>query len=395
MLLAQTVPTTHPGVVAQLQALVFNLTKLDGAQAALRGGLTILVFIGAALVMWGLHVALDALTERLFPKPSEEKAKSDPRRDRIGKVSLGITRFAVFIAAILITLRVWGLDLGILTEGPVGAVLNVIGHVVLIVVLALVAMEASQLAITQVFTRVALHARTPRRASQLRTLAPLLAGVVNTALVVLAVMMSLSQVGVQIGPLLAGAGIVGVAVGFGAQTLVKDFLTGIFLIIEDTVSIGDAVKIGDWGGTVEEMSLRTIKLRDYDGTLHVFPYSEAQVIHNQSKNFSYYVLELMITKSADIGRAMDLMGEAGQAVQHDEMLGGLVMSPLEIAGVDKITDAGISIKARIKSIPGMQYKVGRDLLRRIKIAFDENRVETPTSTVKLLAADSPAAPSRS
>ncbi|MFT3728756.1 MAG: mechanosensitive ion channel [Terricaulis sp.] len=387
MLLVQTTTSTHQPLLARLQALVVNITRLDPGQAALRGGLTILVFIGAALVVWGLHVALDALTERLFPKPADGTEKKTPRRDRIGRVSLAITRFVVFIAAILVTLRVWGLDLGVLTEGPVGAVLNIAGHVALIVVLALVAMEASQLAITQVFTRIALHARTPRRASQLRTLAPLLAGVVNTALVVLAAMMALSQVGVQIGPLLAGAGIVGVAVGFGAQTLVKDFLTGIFLIIEDTVSVGDAVKIGDWGGTVEEMSLRTIKLRDFDGTLHVFPYSEAQVIHNQSKNFSYYVIELVIAKSADIGHAMELMRAAGGEVQQDENLGGLVMSSLEIAGVDKITDAGISIKARIKTMPGMQYKVGRDLLRRIKIAFDENGVDTPTPSVKLLVPD--------
>lgn len=373
--------------------MLIGLTKLDPAQAALRGGLTILVFIGAALVIWGLHVALNALTERLFPTPTDgTEKKKTPRHDRIGRLSLGIARFSVLVAALLITLRVWGLDLGVLAQGPVGAALSVVAHIVLIVVLALVAMEVSQLAITQVFARIALRARTPRRASQLRTLAPLLAGVVSTALVVLAVMMSLSQVGVQIGPLLAGAGIVGVAVGFGAQTLVKDFLTGIFLIIEDTVSIGDAVKIGDVGGTVEEMSLRTIKLRDFDGTLHVFPYSEAQVIHNQSKNFSYYVLELMIAKSADISRAMDAMRAAGEAVQHDETLGGLVLAPLEIAGVDKLTDAGISIKARIKSLPGMQYKVGRDLLRRIKIAFDEAKIETPTSAVKLLVPERPLPP---
>jgi small conductance mechanosensitive channel len=388
LLLVQTTQANPPSILQQAEAMFLGIAKLDPMQAALRGGLTILVFVGAALVMWGLHVALDALTERLFPKAAAEmEGKKKGRRDHVGRLSLAIVRFTVIVAAILIILRVWGLDLGVLAQGPVGAAINVIVHVVLIVVVALVAMEMSQLAITQVFTRIALRARTPRRASQLRTLAPLLAGVVNTALVVLAVMMALSQVGVQIGPLLAGAGIVGVAVGFGAQTLVKDFLTGIFLIIEDTVSIGDVVKIGDFGGAVEEMSLRTIKLRDFDGTLHVFPYSEAQVIHNQSKNFSFYVIELMISRSADISRAMDHMREAGTEVQHDETLGGLVLAPLEIVGVDKITDAGISIKARIKTMPGMQYKVGRDLLRRIKIAFDEDGVETPTGALKLLTPD--------
>jgi small conductance mechanosensitive channel len=380
---AQNLPVAS-SPLAQVQALFASLTRLDPMQAAIRGGLTLLVFMAAALVIWGLHVALNAATERLLPDGGRH---ATPTHKRIGRLSLGVARMAVIIAAILVTLRVWGLDLGMLIQGPVGSALAAGARIALILVLALAAMEISQIGIMQVFTRIALRASTPRRASQLRTLAPVLIGVVNTTLVVFAVMMSLSAVGVQIGPLLAGAGIVGVAVGFGAQTLVKDFLTGIFLIIEDTVSVGDAVKIGDVGGTVEEMSLRTIKLRDFDGTLHVFPYSEAQVIHNQSKNFSYYVIELTISRSSDIARAMDLMREAGRAVQHDEELSGLVLAPLEIAGVDKISDAGISIKARIKSMPGMQFKVGRDLLRRIKLAFDGNGVETPTAALKLLTPD--------
>jgi small conductance mechanosensitive channel len=380
-LLVQIQTGTQPTLLQHAQAVLVGLTKLDPAQAALRGGLTVLVFFGAALIVWGLHVALKALTERFSPQNGE---KAPAKHDRIGRMSLAIVRIAVTLAAILLTLQVWGLDLGVLAEGPVGAVLGVAGRIVLILVLALVSMEAAQLSINQVFLGIARRARTARRASQLRTLGPVLVGVVNSALVVVAVMMALSEVGVQIGPLLAGAGIVGLAVGFGAQTLVKDFLTGIFLIVEDTVSVGDAVKIGDVGGTVEEMSLRTIKLRDFDGTLHVFPYSEAQVIHNQSKNFSYYVIELMISRSADISRAMELMREAGDAVQHDEGFGGLVLAPLEIAGVDKITDAGIAIKSRIKTMPGMQYKVGRDLLRRIKIAFDQNHIDTPAPSLKLL-----------
>jgi len=374
-----------PNLLMQAQNLFVGLTKLGPIEIAVRGGLTVLVFMGAALIVWGLHVALDGFAQRLFPEDAQ--AELAARRRRIGRVSLGVARLAVVSAALLVILRVWGLDLGVLAQGPVGAALAAAARIVLIVVLALAAMEISQLSIMQLFTRIALRASTPRRASQLRTLAPLLIGVVNTSLVVLAVMMSLSAVGVQIGPLLAGAGIVGVAFGFGAQTLVKDFLTGIFLIIEDTVSVGDAVRIGDVGGAVEEMSLRTIKLRDYDGTLHVFPYSEAQVIHNQSKNFSYYVIEITISRSSDIARAMQLMREAGAALQHDENLSGLALAPLEIAGVDKISDAGIAIKGRIKTMPGMQYAVGRDLLGRIKIAFDAAGVETPTAALKLLTPD--------
>src|SRR5262249_25076052 len=237
--------------------------------------------------------------------------------------------------------------------------------------------------IISLFTRVAERASTVRRASQLRTLAPVLVGVANTALVVLAAMTTLSQIGVEIGPLLAGAGIVGVAVGFGAQTVVKDFLTGVFLILEDAVSIGDNVKIAGFGGVVEEMSLRTIKLRDFDGTLHIFPYSEAQVIHNQTKSYSYYVIELVISRSSDIGKALDVMAATGEEVRRDPAFKGLGVDAVEIAGVDRLSDTGIALKARIKTAPGKQWRVGREYLQRLKLALDAARIETPTPSLKL------------
>jgi small conductance mechanosensitive channel len=389
-LLQQTTQAAQPSLLQQAQALFLSFTKLDPMQAALRGGLTILVFIGAALVMWGLHVALDALTERLFPGTSEApQGKRKGQHTPVGRLSLTIVRISVFIAAVLISLRIWGLDLGVLTQGPVGAVLNVVGHVVLIVVLALVAMEVAQVAVIQLFARIAVRARTPRRASQLRTLGPLIVGVINTAFIVVAVMMALSQVGVQIGPLLAGAGIVGVAVGFGAQTLVKDFLTGIFLIIEDTVSVGDVANIGGFGGLVEEMSLRTIKLRDHDGTLHVLPYSEAQVIHNLTKNFSYYVLNLSISYGSDIVKALELMKSVADEMREDPRFAVSMLEPIDIAGVDALADSGVVLKARIKTLPIKQWEVGREYLKRIKLAFDANNVEIPFPHMKLVAPDDP------
>lgn len=383
-------PAAPPSTIwQQAQSAVAGILTLDPAQAAIRGGLTLLVFFGASLLLWGLHLLLKGMTDRLAPA---DGAAPPQRRLRIGHWSLRIARLIIAVIALVAVLRVWGVDIADLAKGPVGAALAVAGRIALIIALALAAMEMTQLAITQVFTRVAQRAKTMRRASQLRTLAPVLIGVCSTTIVVVAAMMSLSEIGVEIGPLLAGAGIVGLAVGFGAQTIVKDFLTGIFLIIEDTVSIGDTVRIGESTGTVEEMSLRTIKLRAFDGTLHVFPYSEAQVIHNQTKDFSYYVFEILISNSADIGRALDLMQNTGGEVEKDQSLAGFVLAPVEIAGVDKISDAGILLKARIKTMPGRQYKVGREFLRRIKLAFDANHIETPAPSLKLLVADRPITP---
>src|SRR5262249_5800336 len=303
-------------------------------QAALRGGLTLLVVFGAMLIIWGLHVVFKSIGERIAPAGASSNKE---RRKRIGRLTLLVTRVLVFSVSILIILRLWGLDLSGVTEGAFGRVLITVARIALILALSLAAIEIIDIAIISLFTRVAERASTVRRASQLRTLAPVLVGVANTALVVLAAMTTLSQIGVEIGPLLAGAGIVGVAVGFGAQTVVKDFLTGVFLILEDAVSIGDSVKIGNFGGVVEEMSLRTIKLRDFDGTLHIFPYSEAQIIHNQTKSFSYYVIELMISRSADISKALDLMRRTGEDIRNDADFKSAGVDDVEIAGVDKLS----------------------------------------------------------
>jgi small conductance mechanosensitive channel len=370
----------------QVRSFLDGVLTLDPEQAAISAGLSLLVLIGAALVMLCLRLLLRALIERFAPADPDAATK----RPRVGRWTMSVARLAVFVAAFLVILRVWGVDLAELTNGPFGVVLGVAGRLALIVVLSLAAIEISQLAIRQLFSRVADRARSMRRASQIRTLAPVLSGVATSALVIAAAMMALSEVGVEIGPLLAGAGIVGLAVGFGAQTLVKDFLTGIFLIIEDTVSVGDVAKIGDATGTVEDMSLRTIKLRAFDGTLQVIPYGEAQIIYNLTKGFSYYVFELSVAYSADLAMALELMKRTGDEMQTDPEFGSLILEPIEVVGVDQLADSGVVLKARIKTLPIKQWAVGREYLKRIKLAFDANGIEIPFPHIKLVAPDTPA-----
>lgn len=385
-LTANAEPITLTSMWEQFQSFATGVLELDPEQAAIRGGLSVLVLIGAMLIMWSLRVALKALAERFAP--SEPDA---PKRPRIGRWTMRIARIAVFVAAILLILRVWGFELQQLMEGPIGGIVAGGGRVALIIVLSLAAIELSQLGIRHLFSRIATRARTPRRAAQIRTLAPVLSGVATTALVIAAAMMALSEVGVEIGPLLAGAGIVGLAVGFGAQTLVKDFLTGIFLIVEDTVSVGDVAKIGEASGVVEDMSLRTIKLRAFDGTLQVIPYGEAQIIYNLTKGFSYYVFDLSVSYSSDIGRALELMKETGDGLQNDPEFRPLILEPIEVVGVDQLADSGVVLKARIKTLPIKQWTVGREYLKRIKLAFDANGIDIPFPHIKLVPPDAPVA----
>lgn len=373
----------------QVEDFVRGVLTLDPEQAAIRGGLSLLVVIGAALLIWGLRVVLHALTERVAPV---EEGAPPKKRLQIGRWSLRIARWAIFITAIVTILRVWGFDFTDLKQGPLGAAFSIGARIAFILVIALAAIELTQLGITRVFSRISKRARNPRRAAQVRTLAPLLSGVVTTTLIVVAAMMTLSEFGVEIGPLIAGAGIVGLAVGFGAQTLVKDFLTGIFLILEDIVSVGDIIGIGEFGGVVEEMSLRTIKLRDFDGTLHVFPYSEAQVIHNRSKGFGFAVFDLSIDYGSDIPKALEVMRATGEQLRFDPEVSPLILEPIEIVGVDALADSAIMLKARIKTAPGKQWTVRREYLKRIKSAFDDAGVEIPYPHMKLVPPDASLSP---
>lgn len=384
ILVTQTPAHDAPTLLQQLQSFVTGVMTLDPEQAAIRGGLSVLVFVGGALLMWGLRLVLKTLAERFAPQEvNGEKRKPTG----IGRWTIRIARIAVFVAALLIILRVWGFDLDIIMRGPVGAVLGVMWRIALIVVLALAATELSQLAIRGLFSRVAKRAKNIRRASQLRTLAPVLSGVASTAIIVAGTMMALSEVGVEIGPLLAGAGIVGLAVGFGAQTIVKDFLTGIFLIMEDAVSVGDIIQTREFGGVVEEMSIRTMKLRDFDGTLHVVPYSEAQVISNRTKNFSFAVFDLSIDYAADIAKALEVMKQVGDDLRQDQQFAPFILEDIEVVGVDQLADSAIMLKARIKTVPAKQFSVRREFLKRIKTAFDSAGVEIPYPHVKLVPPD--------
>ncbi len=367
----------------QIEDFARGVLTLDPEQALLRAGLSFLVLIASVIIIWGLHIILKSLTERIAPK--EEVAGK--KRVNIGRWTMRVARLAIFVGALVVILRLWGFDFADLRDSPIYAVFSVLGRIVIILILALAAIELGQLGIKRVFERVARRSRNPRRAAQIRTLGPVLSGLATSIVIVIAAMMALSEVGVEIGPLLAGAGIVGLAVGFGAQTIVKDFLTGLFLIMEDSVSIGDIVKIGEFSGTVEDMSLRTIKLRAYDGTLHIFPYSEAQVISNHTKLFSYAVFEFPLDHNNDIGKALDLMKEVGDEVRADSDFAMLVTAPIDIAGVERVSEAGVVLKARIRTAPGKQWAVQREYLRRIRLAFVRESIEFTQTTTRLITSE--------
>lgn len=190
-------------------------------------------------------------------------------------------------------------------------------------------------------------------------------------------LMILGQVGVQIGPLIAGAGIVGVAVGFGAQNLVRDVISGFFIILENQIRVGDVAIINGTGGLVEQIRFRTTVLRDLSGVVHIFPNGTITTLSNMTNEWSAYVFEIGVAYKENTDQVIEVMTRVGAELAEDEKYAKLMLDPPEIFGVDKFADSAVVIKGRIKTRPIQQWAVGREYLRRIKLAFDEHGIEIP------------------
>ena len=215
------------------------------------------------------------------------------------------------------------------------------------------------------------------RAKRGKTLGNVVRNVTTAVVASIALVMILRELGMNITPVLTGAGILGLAVGFGAQTLVRDIISGFFLILEDQVRVGDVAAINGQGGVVEAINLRTIVLRDQEGTVHVFPNGAITTLANRSKEFSYYVIDLGIPYNEDSDRVVAVLKDVGEQLQKDDAFGPLILAPIEVLGVDAFSDWWVTLKLRIKTLPLKQWDVGRELRRRILKAFEKHGIEIP------------------
>ncbi len=212
---------------------------------------------------------------------------------------------------------------------------------------------------------------------RVKTLIGLLLTIGLTLVWVVAVVMGLDQIGLDITPIIASAGIVGLAVGFGAQNLVRDVINGFFIILENQVRIGDVAVVNGTGGLVEAISFRTITLRDQAGTVHIFPNGTVTTLSNMTKGWSAYVMNIGVAYKEDTDRVVEVMREVGKDLQQDEQFGIKILEPIEIMGVDAFEESEVVIKARIKTYPIEQWSVGREYRRRLKKAFDQKGIEIP------------------
>ena len=195
--------------------------------------------------------------------------------------------------------------------------------------------------------------------------------VAGILIVVVAAMTMLRETGIDIAPVLATAGIGGLAVGFGAQTLVKDVISGFFMLLEEQVRIGDVIDVAGRNGVVEGISLRTIRLRDVSGNLHIVPHGTITVVTNMTKDYSRYVADVPVARKEDPDRAIETLRSIGSELQSDESFSSDILQPIEIMGVDAVGAATFVVKVRLTTRAMKQWRVGREFNRRMKKRFDE------------------------
>ena len=198
-----------------------------------------------------------------------------------------------------------------------------------------------------------------------------------------AALMALRELDVDITPVLTGAGIIGLAVGFGAQTLVKDIISGLFLIAEDQVRIGDVVQINGIGGAVEQLNLRTVVLRDLEGMVHVISAGEIRTLANRSKDFAFYVIDIGVAYDDDTDQIVEVVKETARELMQEPAYAASILEPLEVLGVDAFKASEVTLRFRIKTLPMKQWEVGRELRRRIKKAFDARGIKIPGPTMQV------------
>ncbi len=262
-------------------------------------------------------------------------------------------------------------------------VLTVVPALILLTIVLIIALKLVKMLIHKLHKVVASRAEKhdPDHIAEIEkrinTLMGILHGLGKIILWSVFLMILLKKLGIDIGPILAGAGILGLAVGFGAQELVRDFISGFFILLENQIRAGDVAIINGTGGLVERIELRTTSLRDFSGTVHVFQNGKINSLSNMTKEWSAIVFDMGVAYKEDVDHVMKVMKEVGDELKNSEEYGPNILEPIEIFGVDQFADSAVVIKARLKTKPIQQWTIGREYRRRLKIAFDKEGIEIP------------------
>jgi small conductance mechanosensitive channel len=338
----------------------------------------------SALVIFFAWVVLQSLLRRA---ERAQKAAADSPQGAGGlkaraavylPVVMNIVRAAVVLFAVLSILEAWRVDAYRWLQAPAGQrILSVFFSIAIVAAIAVAVWEVANTATTRYLAEAERSGKSPAQSARARTLLPLMRKALLLVLSIVVTLIALSELGIHIGPLLAGAGIIGLAVGFGAQKLVQDVITGVFILLEDSVAIGDVVTVAGVGGLVEDMSIRSIRLRDLSGNVHTIPFSSVDTVTNMTKLYSYYLLDIGVAYREDTDQVAEVCRKIVEEMRAEPEFGPEILEPLDVLGVDQFADSAVIIKARIKTQPVKQWAVGREFNRRMKKRFDELGIEIP------------------
>ncbi len=342
----------------------------------------------AVILLWGLMagVVLPWAFRKLtgyaaVPADSGEPDGAISQSDTARYVTL--TRVLCNLVLVLVAvggiLEVWGLTVSWVLTSP--AVSTLLARTFVIAVTVGITLVILQ--ISKALTESLLQSKTSRdgvmreAGRKLKTLAPLVQTVIRVMAIFIAALVILEQLGVDTGPVLAGVGIFGLAVGFASQSLIKDVINGLFILFEDSLSVGDVVTLRGIGGQVEKFTLRAVTLRDLSGNVHVIPNSSFDMVTNFTKDYSRYLLDVGVAYREDVDTVISTLREIDEEMRHDPEYGRDMLGPLEVLGVDRFEDSAVIIRARLTTRPIQQWRVGREFNRRMKKVFDERGIEIP------------------
>lgn len=349
-----------------------------GFNLILRGTL---VTIAVLAILRGLFFVVESGLGRLFSVAPESRARFpglEERANRYLPLLLGTLKVLLSIVAAFAILQAWGLDtLGWLGSDVGRSITGRVTTIVFVVLVTLSLWEATAAGIEYYLTRPGRDGQPPMHSGRVRTLLPLLRRFVSIVLGLIATLIVLSELGINIAPLLAGAGVIGLAIGFGAQTLVKDVITGIFILAEETVSVGDIVDLGGNSGVVEDISIRTIRLRDTEGIVHVIPFSEVTRIKNMTRGYARALLDIGVSYREDIDEVIKVIETLAAEFRAEPEWSDRILEDLEMWGVEQLGDSAVVIRCRFKTLPAQQWNVKREFSKRLKKRFDKLGIEIP------------------
>ena len=365
--------------------LVWALEVPHGFSRLLRVVVSTIVVVTLARL---LSIAAESAIDRLLQISPETAARHpglEARARGYQPLANALVTAAITAVAVVALFQAWGLNAFSWFSGRAlgGRIVGVLGTIGTTLAIALLLWEAANIAIQHHLAQLAREAQAVRSA-RLRTLLPMLRTTLLVTICTVAGLMVLSEIGVNTAPLLAGAGVVGLAIGFGSQKLVQDIITGLFLLLENTMQVGDVVSLGGLSGTVEALSIRTIRLRALDGSVHIVPFSAVTTVTNQTRDFGYAVVDVSVGLNEDPDRIAELVREVAREMRKEPRWETAMRDALDVMGVEKFIDNAVVLRTRVKTVAAQRWAVGRELNRRIKARFDELAVESPWTSNRVL-----------